>query len=64
MTPIIVTFQSPKEIDDYIDAYNNNVNYHIDNLLDLDDIHEWPVDKDCSVGDFVFFRTGVDSAKK
>ena len=64
MTPIIVTFQSPKEIDDYIDAYNNNVNYHIDNLLDLDDIHEWPVDKNCSVGDFVFFRTGVDSAKK
>lgn len=64
MTPIIVTFQSPGKLEDYIDSYNNGGNYHIDNLLDMEDFHEWPVDKGCSVGDFVFFRTGVDSAKK
>lgn len=62
MSAIIINFQSPKELVDLIDRYDRDGLTNIDHILHFEDtLMEWTVDKNCSVGDAVYFMCAKTS---
>ena len=62
MSAFIINFQSPKELIDLIDRFTSDGLTNIDHILHFDDtLMEWTVDKNCSVGDEVYFMCAKTS---
>lgn len=62
MSAFIINFQSPKELVDLMDRYDSDGLTNIDHILHFDDtLMEWTVDKNCSVGDEVYFMCAKTS---